>query len=67
MTEGMKRPRTSRVWREGSWYAAQCLDLGIASQGETESEALNNLQEARDLYFEPPHATRPPQIRLMAF
>ncbi len=50
---------------EGDWYVAQCLELDIASQGETEAEALTNLQEALELYFEPPQAARPPQVRLI--
>ena len=59
----MKRPFAASVWREGEWYVAQCLELDIASQGETEEKALSNLQEALELYFEPPQATRPPQLR----
>jgi predicted RNase H-like HicB family nuclease len=61
----MKRPFAASVWREGDWYVAQCLELDVASQGETEAEALTNLKEALELYFEPPQATRPPQVRLI--
>ena len=61
----MKRPFAASVWLEGPWYVAQCLELDIASQGETEAEALANLKEALELYFEPPQATRPPQVRLI--
>lgn len=61
----MKRPFAASVWREGDWYVAQCLELDVASQGETEAEALANLKEALELYFEPPKATRPPQVRLI--
>lgn len=61
----MKRPFAASVWREGHWYVAQCLELDVASQGETEAEALTNLKEALELYFEPPQATRPPQVRLI--
>jgi len=61
----MKRPFAASVWREGDWYVAQCLELDVASQGETEAEALSNLKEALELYFEPPQATRPPQVRLI--
>ena len=32
---------------------------------QTEAEALGNLKEALELYFEPPQATRPPQVRLI--
>jgi len=59
----MKRPFAASVWREGDWYVAQCLELDFASQGETEDEALSNLKEALELYFEPPRATRPPLVR----
>jgi len=58
----MKRPFAATVWREGNWFVAQCLEVDIASQGETEDEALSNLREALELHFEPPCATRPPQV-----
>jgi len=58
----MKRPFTATVWREGEWYVAQALEINIASQGETEEEALANLKEALELYFEEPTATRPPRL-----
>lgn len=61
----MKRPFAASVWREGDWYVAQCLELDIASQGGTEDEALSNLKEALELYFEPPLATRPPLVRMI--
>ncbi len=59
----MKRPFAASVWREGDWYVAQCLEIDVASQGETEEEALGGLKEALELYFEPPTATRPPALR----
>jgi predicted RNase H-like HicB family nuclease len=59
----MKRPFAATVWREGDWYVSQCLEVDIASQGQTEAEALANLKEALELHFEPPQATRPPQVR----
>jgi predicted RNase H-like HicB family nuclease len=61
----MKRPFAATVWREGQWYVSQCLELDVASQGGTEEEALANLKEAIELHFEPPQATRPPQVRLI--
>src|ERR1035437_6933044 len=61
----MKRPFAATVWREGRWYVSQCLELDVASQGDTEEEALANLKEAIELHFEPPQATRPPQVRLI--
>jgi predicted RNase H-like HicB family nuclease len=34
----------------------------VASQGKTEQEALQNLEEALELYYEPPTASQAPQI-----
>ena len=58
----MKQPFSATVWREGEWYVSQCLEVDIASQGDTEEEALANLKEALELHFEPPKATRPPKV-----
>jgi len=44
---------------------AQCLEVDVASQGETEEEALANLREALELHFEPPRSTRPPAVRMI--
>ncbi len=60
---GMKRPFAASVWREGKWWVSQCLEVDVASQGETEEEAVANLKEALELHFEPPQATRPPKLR----
>jgi predicted RNase H-like HicB family nuclease len=59
----MKRPFAATVWREGDWYVSQCLEVDVASQGATEEEALANLREALELYFESPRANRPPTLR----
>jgi predicted RNase H-like HicB family nuclease len=61
----MKRPFAATVWREGAWYVSQCLEIDVASQGETEEEALANLREALELHFEEPQATRPPEVRMI--
>jgi predicted RNase H-like HicB family nuclease len=59
----MKQSFSATVWREGNWFVAQCLEVDVASQGESEEEALANLKEALELHFEPPQATRHPRIR----
>ncbi|MFB2973985.1 type II toxin-antitoxin system HicB family antitoxin [Aerosakkonema sp. BLCC-F183] len=59
----MKRNFNASVWQEDNWFVAQCLEVDIASQGETEAEALANLSEALELHFEPPSATVLPQVR----
>lgn len=40
------------VWKEDKWYVAKALEVEIASQGKNEEEALKNLKEALELYFE---------------
>lgn len=47
----MKRIHTI-VWRENKWFVAKALEVEVASQGKTEKEALANLKEALELYFE---------------
>ncbi len=58
----MKQTFTARVWREGDWFIAQCSQVDVASQGQSEEEALSNLREALELYFEPPTATVVPKV-----
>jgi predicted RNase H-like HicB family nuclease len=54
---------SASVWQEGEWYIAQCREVDVASQGESEEEALHNLAEALRLHFAPPQATLLPQLR----
>ena len=56
---------TAAVTHEGNWYVARCLDVEVASQGESVEEALANLREALELYFEDevlPEGIEPPII-----
>jgi predicted RNase H-like HicB family nuclease len=59
----MKRTFTASIMQEGDWNVAQCLEVDVASQGETEEEALVNLREALTLHFTPPVATELPDLR----
>jgi predicted RNase H-like HicB family nuclease len=59
----MERTFTASVCREGNWFIAQCLEVDVASQGESEEQALANLREAIELYFEEPQATLQPKMR----
>lgn len=59
----MKQKFSATVWQEDGLYVAQCLDLDVASQGETETEALANLKEALELHFEHPTATSVPKVK----
>ena len=54
----MKQEFTAATWQEGDWFVAQCIQVDVASQGESEEEALANLEEALRLHFKPPRATR---------
>jgi predicted RNase H-like HicB family nuclease len=40
------------IYREDKHYVAQCLNVDVSSFGETEEEAVANLREALELYFE---------------
>ena len=48
----MNRQLTAVIEREGDACVALCPELDIASQGDTVSEARNNLKEALELFFE---------------
>lgn len=53
---------TANVWQEDEMFIAQCLEVDVASQGDSEDEAMANLREAIELYFEPPMALRKCQL-----
>lgn len=56
----MKRQFTASISKEADWYLAQCLEVDVASQGETREQALKNLKEALELHFELPPANGMP-------
>lgn len=43
---------TALVWQEDRLFVAKSLEIELASQGKTRKQALANLQEALELYFE---------------
>ena len=43
---------TATIWKEPEGYVAKCSELGVASAGNSPSEALVNLKEATELYLE---------------
>jgi predicted RNase H-like HicB family nuclease len=56
---------TAAVTHEPPWYVARCLEVEVTSQGTTSDEALANLKEALELYFEsepPPENLQHPRI-----
>ena len=40
------------MWKEPEGYVAKCSELGVASAGDSPSEALVSLKEATELYLE---------------
>jgi len=56
---GEKLTFSGIVWREEDLYIAWCPDLDVASQGKSVEEALDNLKEAIELYFEDEDAVIP--------
>lgn len=48
----MKVPLKNIVRKEDNFYVAKCLNVEVSSFGESKEEALKNLQEALNLYFE---------------
>lgn len=56
---------TAAITHEPPWYVARCLDVEVTSQGTSVEEALANLREALELYFEDmptPELGEPPII-----
>ncbi len=43
---------TAIITKEGKWYVARSLELGVASQGRSIDDAKENLREAVELYLE---------------
>ena len=54
---------TASISQENEWFIAQCLEVDVSSQGKSEDEAIENLREALELYFEPPCPTVIPKLR----
>ena len=65
---------TATVVADGDWFVARCVEVEVASQGRTIEEALANLREALELYFEdepapealPEPIVAPIEVRLSA-
>lgn len=46
------RSLTAAIHAEGDQYIARCLEIDVASQGETIEDALANLRDAVELYLD---------------
>jgi predicted RNase H-like HicB family nuclease len=43
---------TAAITHEGDLFVSRCLEVEVTSQGESIDDALANLKEALELYFE---------------
>ena len=62
----MRLDLTAAVWQEGAWVVAECVELGVTSQGHSEEEAMRNLEEAVLLYLQDDESGEiktPPRLR----
>ena len=50
------------IQKEENWYVAKCIENNVASQGKTIEEAINNLKEAIELFYENEEPVIPKQI-----
>ena len=53
------------LWQEDKWFVAKCVEVEIASQGKNKKEALSNLEEALDLYFEDEKLSPPRKFSML--
>ena len=42
----------ARIWPEDGRFVAECIELGVVSQGDTGQQAMANLSEAVELFLE---------------
>lgn len=52
MNESARYKIKYEVYPEDGMFVARCLDIDVASDGATDAEAVANLREAIELYFE---------------
>jgi predicted RNase H-like HicB family nuclease len=55
------------VWKEDEHYVAQSLNVDVSSFGVSKGEALSNLREALELYFEDIDVNTVPNIADVEF
>lgn len=64
--EGASIQLTAAVTQEDDLFVARCLDVEVTSQGGSVDEALSNLREALELYFEDHDAFESPATPIVA-
>ncbi|HCF59269.1 MAG TPA: type II toxin-antitoxin system HicB family antitoxin [Myxococcales bacterium] len=57
---------TAAITHEGDLFVAQCLEVDVASQGDSVEDALANLREALELFFEEGTGEKPRPTPIIA-
>ena len=47
-----KKQLTVLIWEENDTFVSKCLEIEVASAGDTPQEAITNLKEAVELWLE---------------
>lgn len=51
VAQSAEHAQGQRIWKEGAWYIAQCIEVDVVNQGKTKDGALANLREALEIRF----------------
>ncbi len=54
----MSNELSAIIFFENGWQVAQCVELDVASQGNTAEEAFQNLKEAVMLFLDEPKSSQ---------
>ncbi len=61
----MKIPLPIVIAKEGKWFVASCPILDIATQGETEEEVKEMMEDLINEYFKDPDTPKPEMKTIM--
>ena len=62
----IKVPFPVFIAKEGKWFVASCPALDIATQGETEQEAKENIEDLINDYIKDPDTPKPEMDSIMS-
>ena len=63
----MKMPLPVILTKEGKWFVAACPVLDIATQGKTEKEVKENMEDLINEYLKDPDTPKPKIEAIMSF
>ncbi len=62
----MKIPLPVVITKEGKWFVASCPVLDVATQGKTEEEVKENMEDLINDYFKDPDTPKPEISAIMS-